>query len=98
MEESGPGATGGLEVDPKVSSLPPGRHVDGTDDVLQEPDSRAGVDIQLDGDVAHGRDDFVVVGTDHLARLLGRHRDPSPRHLHHRLSVHQLNINEVKMY
>ena len=98
MQEGGSGAAGRLEVDPQVSPLPAGSHVDGTDDVLQEPHAGAGLDIQLDGDVAHGRDDFVVVGTDHLARLLGRHRDPSPRHLHHRLSVHQLNINEVKMY
>ena len=48
MEESGPGATGGLEVDPQVSSLPPGRHVDGTDDVLQEPSDRQ-VSWQLKG-------------------------------------------------
>ena len=53
------------------------------------PDSRARVDIQLYSDVSHGWDNFVIVGTDHLTGLLGRYRDPSPRHLNHGLGVHQ---------
>ena len=73
MEESGSGATGGLQVDPQVSPLPTGSDVDGTDDVLQEPDPWTGLHIELDGDVAHGRDDFVVVRSDHLTGLLRRH-------------------------
>ena len=41
MKERGSGPTGGLEVDPQVSSLPARRDVDGTDDVLQEPSGEA---------------------------------------------------------
>merc|ERR1719219_851464 len=71
------------------SSLPPSCDVDGTDDVFQKSHTGTGIHIKLYGNEAHCRDNFVVVGTHNLTGLLGRHRDPSPRHFNHRLSIHQ---------
>ena len=89
MQQRGPGAGGRLEIHPEIAALTTSCHVDGADDVLEEPDAGTRVHVQLDGDEAHGGDDLVVVGADHLTALLGRDADPLPGHLHHRLGVHQ---------